>query len=114
MSLLLASVIYAVVKFPFITQREGQILDERQDLYDLVEEQRLSNAVVLVSSSTSPIRPMPADDLTRNDGKYENDVIFALELPEITGKLMEYYNGRSFYRYIREPDDPHGELVRIK
>ncbi|MEX1239302.1 MAG: glycosyltransferase family 39 protein [Cyclobacteriaceae bacterium] len=114
MSLLLASVIYAVVKFPFITQREGQILDERQDLYDLVDEQRLSNAVVLVSSSTSPIRPMPADDLTRNDGKYENDVIFALELPEITGKLMEYYNDRSFYRYIREPDDPHGELVRIK
>jgi hypothetical protein len=57
---------------------------------------------------------MPADDLTRNDGKYENDVIFALELPKITGKLMEYYNDRSFYRYIREPDDPHGELVRIK
>lgn len=114
MSFLVASIIYAVVKFPFITHREGRILDERQDLYDLVEEQKLSNAVVLVSSSTSPTRPMPADDLTRNDGKFQNNVIYALELPNITGKLMEYYNDRSFYRYVRDPDDPHGELVKIK
>jgi 4-amino-4-deoxy-L-arabinose transferase-like glycosyltransferase len=113
-SLLLASLIYAVVKFPFITHREAQILDERQDLYDLVEGKKISNAVVLVSSATSPKRPMPADDLTRNDPKFQNDVIFALELPTITTKLMEYYNDRSFYRYVREPDNPQGELIKIK
>ena len=113
-ALLLASMVYAIVKFPFITYREERIVDERQDMYDLVEEQHITNAVVIVGASTSPIRPMPADDLTRNDGRFLNDVIYALEIPKINDQLMEYYGDRAFYQYVRDVDHPDGELLRIR
>jgi hypothetical protein len=113
-ALLLASILYAMVKFPFITMRENRIVDERQNLYDLVESQNITNAVVFVSSATSPIRPMPADDLTRNDMRFVNDVIYALELPKINHELMEYYPDRSFYRYVRDVNHPEGELIRVR
>lgn len=111
---LIASVIFAVVKFPFIVHREEWIVNERRDLYNLVEKEKISNAVVLVSSSTSPTRPMPTGDLIRNDRKFQNDVIFALDLPRITGQLMNYYGDRSFYRYVRNPEDVGGHLIKIK
>lgn len=113
-ALLLASILYAMVKLPFIAYREEKIVDQRQDLYDLVEEEKIRNAVVFVSSATSPIRPMPADDLTRNDPRFANNVLYALELPNINNQLMEYYSDRSFYRYVRDLDSPQGQLIRIK
>ncbi|MEX2230985.1 MAG: glycosyltransferase family 39 protein [Cyclobacteriaceae bacterium] len=114
MALLIASLVYPIVKLPFIVYREERIIDERQNLYDLVDEQKIRNAVVFVSSSTSPIRPMPADDLTRNDAKFLNDVLYAVELPRINDQLMGYYSDRAFYRYVRDPDHPEGELIRMK
>jgi hypothetical protein len=113
-ALLVASILYAMVKFPFITERENRIVDERQNLYDLVQSQNITNAVVFVSSATSPIRPMPADDLTRNDTRFVNDVIYALELPHINHELMEYYPDRSFYRYVRDVNHPQGELIKVR
>lgn len=113
-ALLLASILYAMVKLPFIAYREEKIVDQRQDLYDLVEEEKIRNAVVFVCSATSPIRPMPADDLTRNDPRFVNNVLYALELPNINKQLMEYYSDRSFYRYVRDLDSPQGQLIRIK
>lgn len=113
-ALFFASIIYAIVKFPFIVHREEYIVDQRKDLYHLVEEQRIRNAVVFVSSPTSPIRPMPAKDLTRNDPRFVNDVIYVLELPHINEQLMEYYGDRSVYKYVRDLNEPHGELIRIR
>ena len=113
-ALLVTSLLYAVVKFPFISIREGRIADERRDLYDLVDKEKISNAVILVSASTSPTRPLAANSLTRNDRKFQNDVIYALELPNIAGKLMDYYGDRSFYKYVRDADRPQGELIRIR
>lgn len=114
MAFLLASLVFAIAKFPFISYREKRIVDERQDLYNLVEEEHLANAVVFVTSPTSPTRPMPVDDLTRNDPKFENDVIYALELPRIRNELMKYYSDRSFYRYSRDLNERRGELTRIR
>ncbi len=114
LALLVASLVYAIVKLPFIAYREKQILDERQDLYDLVKQHKIRNAVIFVTSPTSPRRPMPADDLTRNDSKAENDVLYALEVPNINNQLMEYYHDRSFYKYVRDIDKPDGELIKIK
>jgi hypothetical protein len=114
MAFLVASVVFAVIKFPFISSREKRIVEERQDLYDLVREEHLSNAVVFVTSPTSPTRPMPVDDLTRNDPKFENDVIYALELPKASNELMKYYSDRLFYRYTRDLNERHGELTRIR
>ena len=113
-ALLLASILYAMVKLPFIAYREDKIVDQRQDLYDLVEEEKIRNAVIFVASPTSPLRPMPADDLTRNDPRFANNVLYALELPKINDQLMEYYGDRSFYRYVRDIDNPQGQLIRIR
>ena len=113
-AILIVSLLFPLVKLPFIAHREGKIIDQRQDLYDLVREQKIRNAVVFVASATSPIRPMPASDLTRNDPMFMNDVIYVLEIPRINEQLFEYYNDRAFYRYIRDTEKPHGELVRVR
>ena len=114
MALLIASLIYPIVKLPFIANREAAIIDQRQDLYDLVRDQNIHNAVVFVSASTSPIRPMPASDLTRNDPMFIDDVIYVLEIPTINQQLVEFYEDRSFYKYVRDPDKPQGELIKMR
>lgn len=114
MALLVASLAFAIVKLPFIAEREGQIIDQRQDMYDLVEEQKIRNAIVFVGSPTSPIRPMPTRDLTRNDPNFMNNVIYVLPIRGINHLIMEYYSDRAVYRYERNPDDPDGELIRIR
>lgn len=114
MSLLVASVVFAVVKFPFIAQREGLIIDQRQDIYDLVKEEKITNAMVFVTSPTSPIRPMPTRDLTRNDPKFMNDVIYVLPLPGINDQIMEYYSDRAVYRYQRDVDSENGQLIKVR
>lgn len=108
-----ASVLFGIVRIPFISDREARIVDQHQDLFDLVRQYTVVDAVVLVSSGTSPIRPMAPDDLTRNDPKFQNDVIYALDLPGAEDQLMEFYSDRAFYRYVRELDEPNGALVRI-
>lgn len=113
-ALLVACAIYPLLKLPFISYREGEIIDQRQDLYRLVKEQKITNAVVFILSPTSPLRPMPADDLTRNDPMFMNDVIYALALPGINDQIMEYYDGRAFYQYIRDVESERGQLVRIR
>lgn len=113
-AVLIASLIYPIFKLPFISYREASIIDQRQDVYDLVKDQKISNAVVFVSSSTSPVRPMPASDLTRNDPMFMNDVIYVLEIPRINKQLMEFYQDRVFYRYVRDLDETQGELVRVR
>jgi hypothetical protein len=114
MAVLIASIVFAMAKLPFITHREEQIVDQRQDLYDLVAEQKIRNAVIFVAAPTSPIRPMPAEDLTRNDARFSDNVIYALEIPKINHQLMEYYDDRAFYKYVRDLDKPKGELIRIR
>src|SRR5215203_5485632 len=73
-ALLVSGLIFAVVKFPFIAMREHRVVEERKDLYEIVEKQKIRNAVVFVSSHTGIIRPMPIGDLTRNDVEYKNEV----------------------------------------
>ena len=114
MALLLASIALAIVKLPFIADREALVVDQRQDMYDLVQEQKLRNAIVFVASPTSPVRPMPTGDLTRNDPKFMNDVIYVLELPKINDQIMEYYSDRAVYKYVRDLNEPQGELIRIR
>jgi hypothetical protein len=112
--LLVAGLIIAVVKIPVIAARENRIIDERLDVYKLVEEQKLSNAVVLLSTGTSVTRPMPSGDLTRNDFSYSNSVLYAIDHIHANEKLMEYYRDRSFYRYVRAKNQPRGRLEKIR
>jgi hypothetical protein len=57
---------------------------------------------------------MPRGDLTRNDPKFMNDVIYVLELPRINDQIMEYYSDRAVYKYVRDLNEPQGELIKIR
>lgn len=112
--LFIAGVIFAMVKFPFIADRESKVIEERKDLYTLVQKRDIRNAVVMISSYTSVVRPMPIGDLTRNDVYYLNDVLYAIDLKERNQELMNYFPDREFYRYVREVNDEKGKLIRIR
>jgi hypothetical protein len=114
LALFCAGIIYAVVKIPFIANREHQVIEERNDLYRIVSNSNISNAVVFISSHTGIIRPMPMGDLTRNDVNYKNDVLYALDLKEKNHVLMQYYPDRVFYKYIKEKENVDGKLVRLR
>ncbi len=114
MAILLVSLIYPILKMPSIAYREGRIIDQRQNVYDLVKEEKITNALVFVSSPTSPLRPMPVDDLTRNDPMFVNDVIYVLSFPKINQQLLDYYPDRSVYEYSRQVDDVNGKLTKIR
>ena len=114
LALLGAGMVYAIVKLPYIMEREHQVVRERLDLYARVKEAEISNAVVLVSSHTSVIRPMPIRDLTRNGINYKGDIIYAQDQGEENAELLEFYPDRSFYKYIRDPEKVGGELVKLR
>jgi hypothetical protein len=57
---------------------------------------------------------MPTGDLTRNDVAYENSVIYALDLKAQDSVLMQYYPGRSFYKYVRDKEQVRGTLVKLR
>jgi hypothetical protein len=115
-ALFYAALICAIVKLPVVAYHEHQVVMERQDVYRQVNQKNIQHAVVLISSSTSVIRPMPIGDLTRNDKQYQNDVLYArdFETEKLNGQLMEFYKDRAFYRYVRDPEKPTGELIRIR
>lgn len=108
-----AALVIMVMKLPFIAYRENKIITERKDVYTLVEQNKLTNAVVLLTSGTGVMRPMPIGDLTRNDHNYMNDVLFAINDERYNAELMKYYSDRIFYKYVRKPENVKGELLRI-
>jgi hypothetical protein len=114
LALVFAGIVYALVKLPFIAERENQVITERNDLYNVTEKSKISNAVVFISSSTGLIRPMPVGDLTRNDPYFSNDILYVRDLGANNKLLIEYYPDRKFYKYVRARESVHGKLVRVK
>lgn len=113
-ALWLAGLIYAVVKLPFISEREHRVVTERLDLYRKVQQAELSRAVVFVATHTGVIRPMPPGDLTRNGMNYNREVIYARDLGEENAELMDFYPARTFYVYTRDPEKLEGRLVKVR
>lgn len=113
-ALWLAGMIYAVVKIPYIAEREHRVVTERLDLYQMVHQAELSQAVVFVATHTSVIRPMPPGDLTRNGLHYRREVIYARDLGEKNVELIDFYPNRTFYVYTRDPEKVQGNLVKVK
>jgi hypothetical protein len=111
---LFAALVVMVIKLPFIAYREHKIIDERQNIYDLVEKKGIKNAVVLVGRGTGVIRPMPAGDLTRNDHRFKNDILYAINDEQYNTALMNYYPKRGIYKYLRKDDRSEGILIRIR
>lgn len=112
--LFFSGMIIAILKVPFLSYREHVIVEERLDIYKLVEQSKIQNAVVLLSTGTSVLRPMPSGDLTRNDMDHTNSVLYAIDHIHANPVLMEYYKDRAFYRYVREKEEARGRLERIR
>ena len=113
-ALFAAGLVYAIIKMPYIIEREDRVVDERVDIYTAVEKAGINNAVVIVSAHTGIIRPMGQMDLTRNGLDYNNSVIYALDLKEKNDQLMDFYRDRSFYRYERDPERVEGRLIKLR
>jgi hypothetical protein len=114
LAFLISGFCFMLIKFPFINLREHRVISERNDLYDIVKHQKISNAVIFVSSHTCIIRPMPIGDLTRNDLTENDNVLYVQDLGPKNSILLDKYKGRKFYVYDRNPEKTHGELQRLR
>jgi len=89
-------------------------VSERTDLYRVVEEARLKRAIVFVSTPTGTRRPMAPTDHTRNWGRYDGGVLFALDRGGDNARLMDAHPDRSAYRYAYDPVTSRGRLERLR
>jgi hypothetical protein len=111
--ILVSGIVFQILKLPVIAIHESSVIEERTDIYNLVQKNGVKNAIIFISSSVSVKRPMPEEDLNRNDHTYSNDVIYARDLGVKNKMLADYYPRREYYIYKREPDHPRGTLQRI-
>jgi Dolichyl-phosphate-mannose-protein mannosyltransferase len=103
--------LYSVCAFPFVSLHFNRIVTERQDLYRLVQEMRLHNAVVIVESSTSPLWPMLIKDLTRNPPTLQAPVLYARNTT--IDQLQGLFSDRSIWAYERDKQAVSGRLIRL-
>ncbi len=113
-ALLFTGLLYALVKFPIISRHEYLVIQEREDLYHQVEKAGIHNAVVIISSSTGILRPMPQRDLPRNDEHHSNQIIYALDLKARNPELIKYYTDKTFYMYKRDRNSATGHLIKLR
>ena len=111
---LAAGFIAGIGTVPFIARIENRVINERLDLYRLVEREQLSHAVVFLETGTGALRYFPPGDLTRNGLDFDRDVLYAWDRGQANQRLMAYYPGRSFYRYLRDAEQARGRLVRLQ
>ena len=108
------SVLLAIPAVVWQTRNTHAIVYERTDLYRVVENARLSRAIVLVATPTGTRWPMAATDHTRNWGRYDGRVLFALDRGGENGRLMDAYPDRACYRYTYDPVTGSGRLERLR
>jgi hypothetical protein len=92
----------------------GTIVHERTDLYRLVERSRLPRAIVFVATPTGTRWSMAATDHTRNWGRYDGHVLYALDRGADNPRLMDAYPDRAAYRYAYDPATSRGRLERLR
>jgi hypothetical protein len=109
-----AGLVFGLVALPPHTVRERRVVEERTDLFRLVERQQVRNAIVVLSSGTGVLRPMPVPDLTRNDVDLRGDVLYARDLGARNNrKLASAFPGRRLYRYTRAHGEVEGRLSAL-
>jgi hypothetical protein len=109
-ALLALHLLVAVAAMAPFMRAMHRIVDERMDLYDLVDEQNVSNAVVVVTMPTGSLDPMGPKDLTRNGIDVSGPVIYALARDNAVARLRTLYPTRQLFIYRRDIDAPRGRL----
>ncbi|MDB5366927.1 MAG: hypothetical protein JWM77_2854 [Rhodospirillales bacterium] len=95
-------VTFALATLPFASIYLRRVVDERMAIYDLVDEQKITNAVVLVAAPTGHLRPMYEWDLTRNGTRIDPGapVLYALERgADSASRLAALYPTRKILRW---------------
>jgi len=112
---LAGSVILAVASIPALAFQFHRIVSERMEPYDLVTAAGLSNAVVIIGSSTGSAYPvwMESQDLTRNGIAFSGSVLYANDVPGGSCALARVFPGRAFYRYAADSGRYPGRLHPI-
>lgn len=109
--LFVMGVIWAILIIPKHTIEEHRVIEERMDLYKLVKQEGIGNAIVVLSDGTGVLRPMPIGDLIRNGTDLSGDVLFARDLGDEKNKeLKKYFPGKIIYRYSRDEIEVRGIL----
>jgi hypothetical protein len=90
------------------------IVYERTDLYRLVEQSAVDDAIVFVATPTGTRRSMAPTDHTRNWGRYDGRVLFAIDLGAGNARLMDAYPGRACFRYSYDPVTSRGSLEKLR
>jgi hypothetical protein len=109
-ALCFAHLIIAACNVPAFLFYMNRMTVERMDLYDQVATAGLDHAIVFIGSDTGLLRPMPAQDLTRNGIRIDGSVIYAHDLGERNAELVALFPDRTFWRYERQPGKVQGRL----
>ena len=104
----------AVMLIPFHSWKEHKVIYERTDLYRLSELNKLDNSIVIVSSSTGVVRPMPPGDLIRNGISIDKNILYARDRGiKSYEKLHKFFPTKKIYRYTREKNSSQGRLIEL-
>lgn len=113
-ALLALHVLVSLPAIPAFARATRVLIDERMDLYDVVDKQGLRNAVVIVNSTSGRLDPLGPLDLTRNGIDPIGSVIYALPLPDAVPRLKALYPSRQIFVYRRDDRAVTGKLVPIR
>jgi 4-amino-4-deoxy-L-arabinose transferase-like glycosyltransferase len=106
------SLLSAQARIPVVAVAFHRIISERMDLYDLVEEAKLNNAIVLVRSDVGLRLGMDASDLYRNWPDLHQPVLYVGGQAPVE-QLKLKFPERSIWTYTRDDQSTVGNLTRI-
>ena len=122
---IVGAIIMGLAAYPALAYQFREIVNERMELYDLVNKSHLSNAIVVIRSSTgstrcsgcsglSGVSLMDPPDLTRDGIDLSQSVLYALDQPAQYCTLTLAFPGWTLYRYERNDDSGAGVLHALQ
>jgi hypothetical protein len=112
--LVVVHLVICAAMLPLLSRFEYEVVSGRLDLYDAVDRAGLHDAIVIVRSGTSELRPMEAGDLTRNGLTRGADVLYARDQGDDNRQLRAAFPKRQIWIYEREPNERYGRLVPFR
>jgi len=107
------SILSATARMPVVAVAFHRIVSERMDLYDLVDETKLNNAIVLVTNGVGVRYGMRSPDLYRNWPDLHQPVLYVDGHKALVERLKSSFPGRTIWTYTRDDQSSVGKLTRI-
>src|SRR3989338_608040 len=101
--LLIGLLLANIVVFSFMANIFHTQIEERTELYDLIESQKISNSIVFLNCPFFCSGTIPALDLTRNGTTFDQSAIYVHDRGAENVKIMDQYQAREYYRWSCNP-----------